>query len=301
MTGLRLFLPGLRKRWKVQRDNRHFVRKVLRDNMTGPEDYHETARLMFRDPIFVIAMLFIPVSVWTGFSGMPFRGESLTVNVIVLTTATVVYAGAVYAWLGGWHRWGVARNIPTVVTQSALYVLAHAVFHLGFGPLVFDADWERPITRFFKVLPAGVLLTAIVSIYHVTRHRERLGKNPALVPIIAPLSTKTVKQIALFSQATYGQLYWMEAESKGTRLVTETGPHFVRRSLAEMTALLEGELGFHCHRKFWVAKSQIDRLGYSKGNPHVTLKDGTTLPVSRAAVPQIKTYLSLNPKENKDA
>ncbi len=287
-------LTNFRKRLVAYQNDRRFVLQTLRANQTSLPEYWVASRRMFTSPIFLIVMAFIPLSVWSGFTGLPFKQQSVSINVWIMTIGMVVYGYGVYILAGRWVFEAVARNIPVVWVYVALYMVAHVVFHLIFGPLTYDPDFWYGLGRFGRTVVGGVVLTAVHATYQTGLVRHEYGRNPDLIPVYWPLSAKNIKQITIFSIGSFGKLRWMSAENKGTLLVTDTGEHSVRRSLQEMVSLIDPDLGFHCHRSLWVARAEIENLVYINGNPHIEIDGGKVFPISRTSVAPIRAHLARN-------
>lgn len=78
------------------------------------------------------------------------------------------------------------------------------------------------------------------------------------------------------------ELFAVEAEDHYLRLHTSKGQDLILLRLSDAVAELEGLEGAQVHRSWWVAKAAVTDARRGDGRATLTLKDGATVPVSRA-------------------
>lgn len=78
------------------------------------------------------------------------------------------------------------------------------------------------------------------------------------------------------------EIFAVEAEDHYLRLHTSKGQDLILLRLSDAVAELEGLEGAQVHRSWWVARAAVADARRGDGRATLTLKDGATVPVSRA-------------------
>lgn len=84
------------------------------------------------------------------------------------------------------------------------------------------------------------------------------------------------------------EVWAVEAEDHYLRLHTSRGQDLILMRLADAVAELEGLEGMQVHRSWWVARDAIADAKRGDGRALLTLKDGSTVPVSRTYAGQLR-------------
>lgn len=92
-----------------------------------------------------------------------------------------------------------------------------------------------------------------------------------------------------------GPVQKISVEGNEIAVTTDKGITALQMSLGGAIEKLNGSTGLRVHRSVWVNETQMARLFYENGNPRLQIKDGTSLPVSRTMVEQIKQKLEITP------
>jgi DNA-binding LytR/AlgR family response regulator len=85
-----------------------------------------------------------------------------------------------------------------------------------------------------------------------------------------------------------GEIWAVEAEDHYLRLHTSKGQDLILMRLADAVAELDGIEGMQVHRSWWVARSAIADAKRGDGRAILTLKDGSTVPVSRTYAGELR-------------
>jgi len=83
------------------------------------------------------------------------------------------------------------------------------------------------------------------------------------------------------------RVHAVKAEDHYVRVYTENGQALIRMRMSDAVALLPNRDGLRPHRSWWVAKDAIASMERAGGRTILKLRDGTTIPVSRSAKPQL--------------
>lgn len=142
--------------------------------------------------------------------------------------------------------------------------------------LVNGAIGQQPniVVLFPTVLTISALTTAIGLI---TTGAEPVTTHAAAPGAAAP---KFLERLPLKLRGA--ELYAVEAQDHYLRLHTSAGQDLILMRLSDAVAELEGIEGARVHRSWWVAKAAVVDAERGEGRATLTLKDGSTAPVSRA-------------------
>ncbi len=261
---------------------------ILRAHQTSLRDHHRFVQQILRSPSYIGMVALIPLLVASGMTGLPFRNLSTLANTAIIGVAALILVACTYLWLGRWFYEGVRRNIPYIWVDCAFYSVAHVIYHLIFGPLVFDASFDRAIERFSNTYPGALVLTALTMAYFVADARKRLSREPGLVPVFWPISRDAALRIARLGTEANAEIFYLQSENKGTLVVSDQGKTLLRRPLADVIEDLPLPKGLRCHRSLWVAAAQVQDVIYTNGNPQVVLISGAVFPISRASVATLR-------------
>lgn len=243
------------------------------------------------DPVNLSLLMVAWLSGISGFTGLAFKQEPAWVNHSVLGFFLIVHLVAQYFWLGAWFYRGIRFGVPILFIYCAFYTTSHVFFHLIFGPLVFDANFDISWGRFMRTYPIALLITAAYAMSFLESAKLKLSEDPLLVPTYWPISAKVLERRDSLEQIGGGMPLYMQAGKDGTVIVTANGPRVVRMPLAKLVELTLADQGLHCHRSLWVAKDQVVDVVHVNGNPQVKLQGGLYFPVSRKSVPDLRACL----------
>lgn len=84
------------------------------------------------------------------------------------------------------------------------------------------------------------------------------------------------------------EVWAVEAEDHYLRLHTSRGQDLILMRLADAIAELEGIEGMQVHRSWWIARDAIADAKRGDGRALLTLKDGSTVPVSRTYAGELR-------------
>lgn len=89
-----------------------------------------------------------------------------------------------------------------------------------------------------------------------------------------------------------GHLLHLKASGNYTQVMTTAGTHLLRIGIGEAERATSAK-GLRVHKSYWVARDEIMRLVYVSGNPQIVTQSGETIPVSRSAVPALRSILAV--------
>lgn len=162
-----------------------------------------------------------------------------------------------------WLAW-VAISLSIAAPMTLLVALVNS----------WIAQQPNILTLFPTVLTISALTTAIGLI--------TTGAEP-VVTHAAASGTAAPKFLERLPEKLRGaELYAVEAEDHYLRLHTSAGQDLILMRLSDAVAELEGIEGARVHRSWWVAKGAVTGAERGEGRATLTLKDGSTAPVSRA-------------------
>lgn len=75
------------------------------------------------------------------------------------------------------------------------------------------------------------------------------------------------------------RIHWVEMEDHYARVVTEAQQHLLHITMTDLERQLENYPGMRIHRSIWVAYDQVGSVSRQGRAMHVTVNDGTDLPV----------------------
>lgn len=169
--------------------------------------------------------------------------------VLLPATALVKLAGDTFGGLG-------AASLPSLALQ--VYLICAAISLIGYN-LIDMAEEAR---------------TARNAQETATAEASSDGRNPILPP------PDSLFRQRLAADDPGGPLLWLRAEDHYLRVRTEGGEALILCRLEDAAREL-GDCGQRVHRSWWVAEDAV--RGSSAGTtPHLTLADGTQVPVSRS-------------------
>ncbi len=87
------------------------------------------------------------------------------------------------------------------------------------------------------------------------------------------------------------QLIAIEAQEHHLRVVLRDREFTVRARLRDVIAQASLSTGIQPHRSWWVAACAVAELTREEGRPGLRLVNGQTVPVARARLPEVKTWL----------
>ncbi|MEL7167579.1 MAG: LytTR family DNA-binding domain-containing protein [Pseudomonadota bacterium] len=113
------------------------------------------------------------------------------------------------------------------------------------------------------------------------------------ITIDTVLDRRPVEQVpppimARLPVAKRGQLISMSSVDHYVDVVTDKGSDLILMRLSDAILLTSPVPGLHIHRSHWVARNQITEVTPATGKASVTLRDGRTLPVSRANLAKLR-------------
>lgn len=149
------------------------------------------------------------------------------------------------------------------------------------------------VTGFSGMTVTALLMTLfyiwIIAIV-ITVVAELAARNKSMVAVT--VGTKPARP-ALMDRLPMNlrgaDLYAAMSEDHYVRLHTSAGDHLILMRLGDVDGLAQPLVGLSPHRSWWVAEHGVDTVGRENGKLLITLKDGTSVPVSRAGAARVKT------------
>lgn len=192
---------------------------------------------------------------------------------VMLTGALGGLVVSVLVDRGGWYDdrpalQGVLIAVTlTVPLTLVIWLITAFAFH--------DARPDLTSLRFY-VGPVFIVTSVMTALNYMAQkepaatHAAAAGAAPARFLERLPLKLRGA------------ELFAVEAEDHYLRLHTSKGQDLILMRLSDAIAELEGLEGARVHRSWWVARAAVTDARRGDGRATLTLKDGATVPVSRA-------------------
>lgn len=181
----------------------------------------------------------------------------------------------------GLDGFGVLSALSPEDLPAVIFVTAHDAYALAAFEVEAVDYLLKPFddVRFAKALERGKL-----------RARER---TPQQAEALQRLAVRHQGRIDLVDVT---RLRWVEAADQYVRLHCEDGEHLMRASMSHLEAALDPARFLRVHRSAIVAVTRLRGLEVTgKGTGVVTLDDGTTVPVSRNRMTDVRARLGKSP------
>lgn len=179
------------------------------------------------------------------------------------------------------HHLMVALKQPATgwrhsIVQSLGSVIAVAPFVIGGFRTM---NLSGLLMTLFYIWVIAIVITVIAELAGrktVEAARTAPPARPALMDRL-PMNLRGADVYAAMSDDHY------------VRLHTSGGQHLILMRLGDVAGLAQPLVGLSPHRSWWVAEHGVDTVGRENGKLLITLKDGTSVPVSRAGAARVKT------------
>lgn len=102
-----------------------------------------------------------------------------------------------------------------------------------------------------------------------------------------------VRFLSLISESRRGELIYLKADLHYISVITTAAQSLILYNLKDAINEIPSELGFQCHRSYWVNKQHIMGLEKKGRQGILKLSDGNEVPVSRSYLAQARQYLPL--------
>ena len=213
--------------------------------------------------------------------------------------------------------------IAIVASAMGLYILLFSAALLAVGMLQRSFDLPRmptPILTIAAALPTGAYTELAGLLLTGGDPEASLAENLAFLCIVAEIFTliflryvRPVAQADETSDESASQAMQEEPPERhiligaepvplAKLIVIEAREHHVlvtlegatltqRARLGDIVAQTSPDDGLQPHRSWWVARSAAVALGTENGRPVLTLRDGQTVPVARARLPEVRDWL----------
>lgn len=258
----------------------------IRDNLKSKKAFSDFAIMLSKSPLQLSILGIIWIGNASGVVTLKYPELSLFENLLYMAILLILYVVAMQHWLRAWLYIGLRNNIPVIAIMSLFWFTALFVAEVCGFVFGWDATLRPDRLIACMVLSVPVISMHVYSIKDITA--QSLGKDSSLVPIFTPKSLQKSTEFAVYQSADIIQ-------SHGPYLVATTNgvEREFTRSLSSAVEKIPTASGYRVHRSYWVSYNFIDKLIYKNGNPRLLTKDGKTIPVSRAAVQQVKNVQSL--------
>jgi hypothetical protein len=271
--------------------DRQRARQVALENIRSRADVLDALRAYHLHPVTIFCYLF-PLSILlTGLMKPEFDilGLSPFASDLLTAAKVVVFWLFSYFFLGRLCWLALQRGLPIFVVPLMLWIVA-VVLSQALTSLIFNG-YDLNMVRIYRQSVLG-LPGLLFSFYAATpMMREKMGHIPDLVPIwTRPQPLSDVLLLHLPPEKR-GRIRRIHAANQYITVVTDKGEAMLRMGLSTAAALMPEKAGWLCHRSLWIARDEVAALSFTKGQPKIVDQDGTTYPISRAAVPEIRAYL----------
>jgi hypothetical protein len=227
-----------------------------------------------------------------------------------------VVVGAFLAFIGAFGSAGMpmSMRIPFMIAISLFGTLLGQGAYVAVGRIPWvAASWWRVglVSALAMFIPMGVFVWSAVSFLEGPGRGFDIGRLPSFwaVSLVTSLFFCMTVAWALTLVPQKGEtgdasppkflerlplklrgadVWAVEAEDHYLRLHTSRGQDLILMRLADAVAELDGIEGMQVHRSWWVARDAIADAKRGDGRALLTLKDGSTVPVSRTYAGQLR-------------
>ena len=266
-------------------------RRMVLVNFRSRDDFKKAGRVYMLHPVTLYGYLLPLTMLMTGLLKPEFTYLGVPEFVSYLLTGAKVGVYWLFMWalLGHILWFALRRGLSVAIVVNGLWVLAVLLSQLATMLLVDGAGWSwmRILRQATLTFPA-----TLVAIHAAApAMRERLGMIPELVPIWRTNVSVEVPLLLKLPQEKRARIRRIHAANQYVEVVTDAGSAMLRISLREAISLIPPESGWLCHRSLWIRKEEVVALGYQRGQPQITDRNGGVYSISRAAVPIIRDWL----------
>lgn len=132
-----------------------------------------------------------------------------------------------------------------------------------------------------KLLDSKMLELSDLKMEYRSIYDELSNRIKDDTPLIQIKTGNKIKNLLL------SDIVWVQSDDYCVKIHTEEGSYNLRKSMKLMEKELEPRGFIRLHRNSIVNKDQVDTLVYAT-EPHVTLKNGQTLPIAAGRVSKVK-------------
>lgn len=203
-------------------------------------------------------------------------------TLVTVTPVFLVLRGLGVDWRVNSLLSGAIAGIPSFVI---VFYLNTQIFSLGAGTL------ENYTQLFFVIVVTSVIGTALhMTIVEEFRHPREVRRQERERILTKRLSDR-------LDDSVVGRLISMQAQGHYVEVTTSRGKQLVLMRLKSAVSDVEELDGWQVHRSWWVAKDAVETVKRVNGRPQLTLKNGTTVPVSKYNLSQVKAWLAVQARK----
>lgn len=189
--------------------------------------------------------------------------------------------------------------------------MSGAVAAVVFAPVSFGIDvlvgadegplngWELLDEVGGVLLPVTFAWVAINAPFVLGYRWERHAAREVTVPVTDPVGTVQPPPqpamepffLSLVPAERRGEVISLKAELHYLTVVTTRGRSMILYALGDAIGELSPDAGIQTHRSYWVARNHAVALVRKGRGAEVTLSDGSSVPVSRNRLAEVKTAL----------
>jgi hypothetical protein len=150
--------------------------------------------------------------------------------------------------------------------------------------------FDRPFTAWFLLLLAPNVLivdVGVVALAWLARPRDRVAAGES-GPEAKSDRVPALLREKLEPRLGRSRLVAVEAEDHYLRVHTRDGAALVLLRFSDALNALEGSDGLQVHRSWWVARTAVERVKWSRGRGELELVGGLKAPVSRGHAEAVK-------------
>ncbi|MEZ5756075.1 MAG: LytTR family DNA-binding domain-containing protein [Paracoccaceae bacterium] len=267
------------------------TRRMVQANFRSRADFVQAGRAYMTHPVTLYGYALPLLLLLTGMFKPEFTEVGLPEFVSHILTFAKVAAFWLFCWLVLGHvLWfAMRRGLSFVAVVMGLWVMA-VLLSQGLTILtVPGAEWTW--VRIFRQAIITVPSSLVAVHASAPILRERLGHIPELVPIWRSNVSVQVPLLLKLPLEKRARIRRIHAANQYVEVVTDAGSAMVRMSLRDAVSLIPAETGWLCHRSLWIRKDEVVALGFQRGQPQITDRNGETYSISRGSVSEIRDWL----------
>ncbi|MCR5875029.1 LytTR family transcriptional regulator [Phenylobacterium sp. J426] len=162
-------------------------------------------------------------------------------------------------------------------------------------PMMFVVAWGLQVVLPGRSTAPGQLVSLYFSVAAVQVVIAGIATWPFLAPRDAAPAADDPNLDRFFERVPERlgrDLLALEAQDHYLMVHTRRGSALIYMPLSEATQILPRQLGFQAHRRWWVARKEVERLRRDGHQTHLELTGGLTVPVGRTYLAAVRASLA---------
>jgi two-component system, LytTR family, response regulator len=207
------------------------------------------------------------------------------VKAIQLHSPHLIFLDIQMPKITGFEMLELIENPPHVIFTTAFDEYAMQAFEASAVDYLLKPFSQQ---RFDKAMSKWMEMNKAEQPLTATNLLKEAAKHPSQNERIVVKTGSKIKIIPV------QDIHYLEAADDYVKIITAEGSFLKKQTMGYFEEVLSASLFVRTHRSYMVNMQQITRIdAYEKENHLAVLKNGVTIPVSRAGYPKLKSVLGL--------